>query len=122
MTCNSTARKHWDEWDNTHWKLAARRICGPRGVRALIDTFKEVKLRGKGHEKADLDLVLAKMEHWAHRLFPQLPFDNFLETVERVGHKKPVQVTRSCHLSNRYTKKLFWIVTKSGSMTLRRPT
>lgn len=76
---------------NRRVRLDADRICGPRGVRALIDTFKEVKLRGKGHEKADLDLVLAKMEHWAHRLFPQLPFDNFLETVERVGHKKPVQ-------------------------------
>lgn len=33
-----------------------------------------------------------KMENWAHRLFPKLQFDEFVDKVERLGKKKEVQV------------------------------
>lgn len=32
------------------------------------------------------------MEHWAHRLFPKLQFEDFIDRVEALGNKKEVQV------------------------------
>ena len=40
----------------------------------------------------DLALLMRNMEHWAHRLFPKMPFDEVLERVERLGAKREVQV------------------------------
>nr|CAG4641932.1 EOG090X0AVC [Eurycercus lamellatus] len=73
-------------------KLDANRLCGPRGVMAIEESFCDVKLKGKGYEASDLDLVLKKMEHWAHRLFPKLPFDDCIERVEKLGNNRSVQV------------------------------
>ena len=33
------------------------------------------------------------MEHWAHRLFPKLQFEDFIDRVENLGNKKEVQVS-----------------------------
>nr|CAG4650379.1 EOG090X0AVC [Sida crystallina] len=76
---------------NPRPKLDYDRICGPRGILALQDTFKDVQLKGKGHEKSDLDLILKKMEHWAHRLNPNLTFGECLSGIEKLGHNKKVQ-------------------------------
>ncbi|XP_046438773.1 TIMELESS-interacting protein-like [Daphnia pulex] len=73
-------------------KLDPNRVCGPRGITAVIQNFKNVKLQGKGHEKSDLETVLSQMEHWAHRLFPKLPFDDCIESVAKLGNNKSVQV------------------------------
>lgn len=35
---------------------------------------------------------MQKMENWAHRLFPKLQFEQFIDKVERLGTKKDVQV------------------------------
>lgn len=40
----------------------------------------------------DLKTLLRHMEHWAHRLFPKLQFDDFIDRVESLGNKKEVQV------------------------------
>merc|ERR1712071_45293 len=72
-------------------KLDGDRLCGRRGIFALHESCKDIKLNGKGYEKANLDLVMKKMEHWAYRLFPKMPFDDCIERVEKLGHKKPVQ-------------------------------
>ena len=69
------------------------RLCGSRGIAAVQESFKNVKLKGKGHEKTDLDLILSKMEHWAHRLFPKLSFDDCVEQVAKVGSNRAVQVS-----------------------------
>ncbi|KAI9560647.1 hypothetical protein GHT06_011597 [Daphnia sinensis] len=77
---------------NPQLKLDTNRICGERGIKAVMADFRSVKLRGKGHEKSDLETILAKMEHWAHRLFPKLPFDDCVESVAKLGNTKHVQV------------------------------
>ena len=43
---------------------------GARGVHTLEELFADFKPHGKGREFEDLDVVMKKMEHWAHRLFP----------------------------------------------------
>ncbi|KAK7083558.1 hypothetical protein SK128_023962 [Halocaridina rubra] len=73
-------------------KLDAVRIAGPRGIPVIQKCFKNVKFQGKGHEKEDLDILMMHLEHWAHRLFPKLPFKDIVEQMEKLGNKKPVQV------------------------------
>lgn len=72
-------------------KLNPERLGGERGISILPKIFSEVKLRGKGHEKEDLDLILKTYEHWAHRLFPLFSFDDTLQRIEELGSKKEVQ-------------------------------
>lgn len=44
------------------------------------------------HQAEDLQLLMQKMENWAHRLFPKLQFEEFIDRVEKLGKKKEVQV------------------------------
>ena len=70
-------------------KLDNDRIMGARGVHTLEELFADFKPRGKGREFEDLDVVMKKMEHWAHRLFPKLPFNSVLDIIaNRLGKRK----------------------------------
>ncbi|KAM6426434.1 TIMELESS-interacting protein isoform 1-T1 [Liasis olivaceus] len=73
-------------------KLDAQRLISERGLPALCNLFDNVKFKGKGHEEADLKMLIRHMEHWAHRLFPQLQFEDVVDRIESLGNKKPVQV------------------------------
>lgn len=72
-------------------KLNAERIMGPRGINFLEHEFKDWKPSGPGQEFQDLDRIMHKMNHWAHRLYPKLPFDETLNILaDRLGNKKVV--------------------------------
>ena len=73
-------------------KLNAERLKGPKGIQTIEKYFEGFKFHGKGYEKLDLDRVMKRMEHWAHRLFPKLEFDDFVERLENLGTKKELQV------------------------------
>ncbi|XP_075288220.1 TIMELESS-interacting protein [Opisthocomus hoazin] len=72
-------------------KLDAQRLISERGLPALRHLFDNVKFKGKGHEAEDLKTLIRHMEHWAHRLFPKLQFEEFIDRVESLGNKKEVQ-------------------------------
>lgn len=72
-------------------KLDATRLTSERGLPALRHIFDKTKFRGKGHEAEDLKTLIRHMEHWAHRLFPKLQFEDFIDRVENLGNKKEVQ-------------------------------
>uniref|UniRef100_A0A3B4AI52 TIMELESS-interacting protein n=1 Tax=Periophthalmus magnuspinnatus TaxID=409849 RepID=A0A3B4AI52_9GOBI len=72
-------------------KLDSNRLISDRGLPALRTLFNDVKFKGKGHEVEDLRLLMKRMENWAHRLFPKLQFEDFIDKVERLGAKKEVQ-------------------------------
>ncbi|XP_045864516.1 TIMELESS-interacting protein [Meles meles] len=72
-------------------KLDAQRLISERGLPALRHVFDKVKFKGKGHEAEDLKTLIRHMEHWAHRLFPKLQFEDFIDRVEYLGSKKEVQ-------------------------------
>ncbi|XP_068059627.1 TIMELESS-interacting protein isoform X2 [Anomalospiza imberbis] len=72
-------------------RLDAQRLISERGIPALRHMFDNVKFKGKGHEAEDLKTLIQHMEHWAHRLFPQLRFEDFIDVVESLGNKKEVQ-------------------------------
>ncbi|XP_039579260.1 TIMELESS-interacting protein [Passer montanus] len=72
-------------------RLDAQRLISERGLPALRHMFDNVKFKGRGHEAEDLKTLIHHMEHWAHRLFPQLQFEDFVDVVESLGNKKEVQ-------------------------------
>jgi len=41
----------------------------------------------------DLKLLMSGLEHWAHRLFPKMSFDDFIERLERLGSKKELMAS-----------------------------
>ncbi|CAG9135696.1 unnamed protein product [Plutella xylostella] len=77
---------------NPRFVLNPARLTGPRGIQIIPEHFKDFKLKGKGHEKEDLDLVLKKLEHWAYRLYPKFKFEDCLKKIETLGKKRPVMV------------------------------
>lgn len=73
-------------------KLNAERLKGSNGIQAIEKYFEDFKFHGKGHEKADLDRVMKRLEYWSYRLFPKYHFDDFLARVEQLGSKRDLQV------------------------------
>lgn len=71
--------------------MDAQRLISERGLPALRHVFDKAKFKGKGHEAEDLKMLIRHMEHWAHRLFPKLQFEDFIDRVEYLGNKKEVQ-------------------------------
>jgi len=77
---------------NPQPKLNPERLMGPRGIQTIEDLFGDWESKGKGKEFDDLEVVMKRMEHWAHRLYPKLPFDSVLDVVaNRLGKKKAIQ-------------------------------
>lgn len=76
---------------NPQLRLNAERLIGDRGIHKLENSFVGIKFGGKGREAADLDMVMKRIEHWAHRLYPPFKFDDFIATAEKLGRKKQVQ-------------------------------
>uniref|UniRef100_A0A3P9CEB4 TIMELESS-interacting protein n=1 Tax=Maylandia zebra TaxID=106582 RepID=A0A3P9CEB4_9CICH len=54
-------------------------LISDRGLPALGTLFDNIQFKGKGHEAADLRLLMQKMENWAHRLYPKLQFEDFID-------------------------------------------
>ncbi|XP_054627526.1 TIMELESS-interacting protein isoform X2 [Dunckerocampus dactyliophorus] len=72
-------------------KLDSHRLTSDKGLPALRTLFDNVRFKGKGHEAEDVRLLMQKMENWAHRLYPKLQFEDFIDRVEKLGTKKEVQ-------------------------------
>lgn len=81
------------------------RLKSERGIHTVEDYFKDIKFLGKGYEKQDLNNVMKRLEHWAHRLYPNYNFDDFLATTEKLGKKKQIQT-----FMNRYRQGLLEMV------------
>ena len=58
----------------------------------MEEAFSDLVFSGKGYERRDLNLLMSRMQHWAHRLFPKMPFDQTIERIEKLGKTKQVQV------------------------------
>ena len=72
-------------------KLNPDRICGARGIGTLSDIFSDFQPKGGDHVFEDLDRAMHKMEHWAHRLYPKLPFDDVMARISVLGKKMAIQ-------------------------------
>ena len=81
-------------------KLNPDRICGKRGISALEGSFSDFKSKGKGREYDDLGEMMKRMQHWTHRLFPRLPFDDVTERICQLGKKNAVKTYLSKYRMN----------------------
>lgn len=75
-------------------------LMGPRGIHTIENHFKDIKFRGKGYEREDLNNIMKRLEHWSHRLFPRYGFDDNLDAIERLGKKKVVQAHMTKYRKN----------------------
>lgn len=71
--------------------MNVERLKSDRGIHTIENYFKDFKFRGKGHEREDLNAMMKRLEHWAHRLYPNYRFDDFVTQVEKLGRKKEFQ-------------------------------
>lgn len=72
-------------------RLNVERLKSDRGVHTLEKYCGDLKFHGKGYERHDLNNVMKRLEHWAHRLHPNFRFDDFITQVEKLGKKKEMQ-------------------------------
>jgi TIMELESS-interacting protein len=77
---------------NPQPKLDPDRLKSAKGLVSLLDEHSKLTLRGAGHEADDLNRIMFVLEHWGHRLFPKMAFDDFIERLEQLGSKKAVSV------------------------------
>lgn len=79
--------------------LKVEHLTSKKGIACLPDILAEAKFKGKGHELEDLRMLLSKSKHWAHRLFPKVTFEDFVERAEALGSKNSVKnyLTRIRH-------------------------
>lgn len=63
-------------------KLDLDKLFSERGLSAIPNHIKPLKLRGKGHELEDITNICKAYEHWAHRLYPKMTFSDVLEKVK----------------------------------------
>ena len=61
-----------------------------------MKNHKNFSLKGGDHVFEDLDRAMQKMEHWAHRMYPKLPFDNTMARVSVLGKKMQIQHDNAC--------------------------
>jgi len=70
--------------------LNVDRLLGKRGIGELEKVFEDFEPT-PGKEYEDLDIVLNRMKHWAHRMYPKLPFDDVTKQIAKLGSKMQVQ-------------------------------
>ncbi|KAL5280420.1 TIPIN family protein [Megaselia abdita] len=85
---------------NPRPRLTVENLTGKRGIQTIENHYKDIKYKGKGHEKTDLDEVMKRLQHWAHRMYPTYKFEDVLNRVEFLGKKKPLQVHMSKYRMN----------------------
>lgn len=72
-------------------RLNVERLKSNRGIHTVENYCADIKYRGKGYEREDMNDLMKRLEHWAHRLYPNYKFDDFVPTVEKLGKKKELQ-------------------------------
>ncbi|CAO1342921.1 unnamed protein product, partial [Diamesa hyperborea] len=74
------------------FRLNPERLKSDRGIIAIDEIFKDIKFKGKGYEKHDLDDIMKRFEHWAHRLYPKYDLDDSLVTIEKMSKKNEIKM------------------------------
>lgn len=63
-------------------------LVGPSGFPQLIKDTKDFKIKGKGHEEADLNRLLQRYQYWTQRMFPKTQFTDTVQKIEKLCHSK----------------------------------
>ncbi|KAL8862343.1 MAG: hypothetical protein Q9178_001352 [Gyalolechia marmorata] len=76
-------------------KLDEDRLLSQAGIPKLRRIAKErFRFKGKGHEYSDLARLLKIYQLWLDDLYPRAKFADGLAMIEKLGHKKRIQIMR----------------------------
>ncbi|KAG0650095.1 Chromosome segregation in meiosis 3 [Hyphodiscus hymeniophilus] len=76
-------------------KLDEHKLLSAGGIPKLRKRAKDhLKFKGKGHEYSDASRLLAFYQLWLDDLFPKARFLDALAMVEKMGHKRQMQIAR----------------------------
>uniref|UniRef100_A0A915MNB7 TIMELESS-interacting protein n=1 Tax=Meloidogyne javanica TaxID=6303 RepID=A0A915MNB7_MELJA len=92
-------------------KLSEKELTSEKGIEALKASFDNFNFPKEYDPYQKLDILLNKMECWAHNLFPKMNFDDCLDKIEKLGRKRLVQNnptinSKETHKKNQKSKKL----------------
>lgn len=74
-------------------KLTPESLLGDTGLKYVLEELpKQVIYKGEGHEAGDLQRLLQAYMAWQVRIYPYIPFPDFIEKVERLGATRRVKV------------------------------
>ncbi|KAK6058470.1 replication Fork Protection Component Swi3 [Cooperia oncophora] len=73
-------------------KLNEATLTGPKGVPALLESFKSFKPNTKKDPYENLAVMMKKYQHWAHVMFPKLKFEDVISKCEALGDKRAIKV------------------------------
>ncbi|KAL3077111.1 hypothetical protein niasHS_013100 [Heterodera schachtii] len=71
--------------------LTERELLAEKGIPALKTTFDNYKFPEEMDPYQRLNILLGKMEFWAHNLFPSMTFNDCLKRFEQLGKKRIVK-------------------------------
>ncbi|KAF2761127.1 Swi3-domain-containing protein [Pseudovirgaria hyperparasitica] len=76
-------------------KLDEARLLSAAGIPKLRKISKDrLRFKGKGHEFSDIARLLNTYQFWLDDLYPRAKFTDALVMVEKLGHKKTIQMMR----------------------------
>ncbi|KAF4306968.1 Replication fork protection component Swi3 [Botryosphaeria dothidea] len=76
-------------------KLDEARLLSAAGIPRLRRISKEkLRFKGKGHEFQDVGRLLTMYQLWLDELYPRAKFADGLAIIEKLGHKKRMQIMR----------------------------
>ncbi|CED83593.1 swi3-domain-containing protein [Phaffia rhodozyma] len=70
-------------------KVNIQRLQEPIGLRRLAELSKNrAKIKGKGHERSDLNNLMNDYRIWTHQLFPKTDFSGTVRDIENLCHTR----------------------------------
>ncbi|KAH0370195.1 Swi3-domain-containing protein, partial [Aureobasidium melanogenum] len=76
-------------------KLDEERLLSQQGIPKLRKIAKDrIQIKGKGHEFSDMARLLNTYQLWLDDLFPKAKFMDGVSMIEKLGHKKRMQMMR----------------------------
>lgn len=72
-------------------KMTESELISEKGIPALKVLLDNYQFPQEANCYEKMNCLMDKIEFWAHHLFPQMNFDDYLEKVEKLGHKRPVK-------------------------------
>lgn len=86
-------------------KLDEDRLLSEPGLPELRRRAKRLKFRGRGNEFKDVESLLIAYQLWLDDLFPKARFADALVMVEKMGHKRRVQMARQEYIDETRRKR-----------------
>lgn len=76
-------------------KLDGNKLLTEGGINYVSKKISKKRLfKGRGHEKGDLNRILAEYQMWAHKLYPKANFTDFIELCKKAGDSRAVKNKR----------------------------